>query len=69
MLANKQDVPGALKVFEIKEIFNPIAMNLGARDSKVLSISALKGDGVKEGVEWLQVRLERNKINRPPRIV
>ncbi|KAL3901857.1 MAG: hypothetical protein SGCHY_000274 [Lobulomycetales sp.] len=45
MLANKQDVEGALKVHEIKEIFNPIASNLGARDSKVLSVSALRGEG------------------------
>ena len=43
MLANKHDVPGALRVEDIKEIFNPIAMQLGARDSKVISVSALKG--------------------------
>ncbi|KAJ3078915.1 hypothetical protein HK102_004137, partial [Quaeritorhiza haematococci] len=43
MLANKQDVNGALKVHDIKEIFNPIAVQLGARDSKVLSVSALRG--------------------------
>ncbi|TPX30321.1 hypothetical protein SeMB42_g07932, partial [Synchytrium endobioticum] len=43
MLANKQDVPGAMKVHEIKEIFNHIAVKLGARDSKVLALSALRG--------------------------
>ncbi|KAJ3009423.1 ADP-ribosylation factor protein 3 [Thoreauomyces humboldtii] len=44
MLANKQDVPnGGLSVQDIKEIFNPIALQLGARDSKVLPVSALKG--------------------------
>ncbi|KAJ3041142.1 hypothetical protein HDV00_009857 [Rhizophlyctis rosea] len=43
MLANKQDDISALKVHEIKEIFNPIAVKLGARDSKVLSVSALEG--------------------------
>ncbi|KND02990.1 small GTP-binding protein domain [Spizellomyces punctatus DAOM BR117] len=66
MLANKQDVPSALKVHEIKEIFNPIALRLGARDSKVLPVSALKGDGVQEAVDWLFVRLQRNRTNRPP---
>jgi hypothetical protein len=43
MLANKQDVEGALKLHEIKEIFNQIAVQLEARDSKVLCVSALTG--------------------------
>ncbi|KAG1218795.1 hypothetical protein G6F68_021508 [Rhizopus microsporus] len=43
MLANKQDVHGALRVEEIKEVFNKIAVKLGARDSRVLSVSALEG--------------------------
>ena len=43
MLANKQDLPNSLKVEEIKEIFNKIALRLGARDSRVLPISALEG--------------------------
>lgn len=66
MLANKHDVPGALMVEDIKEIFNPIAMQLGARDSKVISVSALKGEGVKDAVDWLMLRMQRNKMNRPP---
>ena len=43
MLANKQDLPNSLKIEEIKEIFNKIALNLGARDSRVLPVSALEG--------------------------
>jgi len=43
MLANKQDVPNSLKVHEIKEIFNPIAVKLGARDSRVMQCVALRG--------------------------
>lgn len=43
MLANKQDMPMALKLEQIKEIFNKIAERLGARDSRVLPISALEG--------------------------
>lgn len=65
MLANKQDVEGALKVHEIKEIFNPIASNLGARDSKVLSVSALRGEGIQQAIEWLQERMIRNVTHRP----
>lgn len=45
MLANKQDVDGALRVEEIKEVFNRIAVKLGARDSRVLPVSALTGYG------------------------
>ncbi|CAG8509020.1 4734_t:CDS:2 [Paraglomus occultum] len=66
MLANKQDYPNALKVEDIKEIFSKIALRLGARDSRVLPISALQGDGVREAVDWLYIRLQRNKQNRPP---
>ncbi|KAI8971738.1 ADP-ribosylation factor family-domain-containing protein [Mycotypha africana] len=66
MLANKQDVLGALKVEDIKEVFNKIAVKLGARDSRVLPVSALEGNGVRDAVDWLILRLQRNKMNRPP---
>ncbi|KAI8145591.1 ADP-ribosylation factor family-domain-containing protein [Fennellomyces sp. T-0311] len=66
MLANKQDIDGALRVEEIKEVFNKIAVKLGARDSRVLPVSALKGEGVKDAVDWLILRLQRNKPSRPP---
>ncbi|KAF9350958.1 ADP-ribosylation factor protein 3 [Mortierella sp. NVP85] len=69
MLANKQDMPMALKLEQIKEIFNQIAERLGARDSRVLPISALEGTGVKDAVDWLFLRVQRNKINRPPIII
>lgn len=66
MLANKQDLEDHLEVQDIKEIFNKVAQHLSARDSRVLPVSALKGQGVKEAIDWLVVRLERNKKNRPP---
>jgi ADP-ribosylation factor related protein 1 len=66
MLANKQDMPDALSVSDIQTIFNKIAELLSARDSKVLPISALEGTGVKEALDWLVLRLERNSQNRPP---
>ncbi|KAI9268084.1 ADP-ribosylation factor family-domain-containing protein [Phascolomyces articulosus] len=66
MLANKQDIDGALRVEEIKEVFNKIAVKLGARDSRVLPVSALKGEGVRDAVDWLVLRLHRNRNHRPP---
>jgi ADP-ribosylation factor related protein 1 len=66
MLANKQDMDRALPVEQIKEVFNPVAAKLGARDSRVMPVSALEGTGVKEAVEWLHLRLQRNRDSRPP---
>ncbi|SCW03556.1 LAFE_0G13080g1_1 [Lachancea fermentati] len=66
MLANKQDREDRMEVQDIKEVFNKIAEHLGARDSRVLPISALNGQGVKESAEWLLVRLKRNKASKPP---
>lgn len=66
MLANKQDRPDAMEVQDIKQIFNKMAERLSARDSRVLPLSALTGEGVREAAEWLLIRLQRNKTNRPP---
>ncbi|QLG71784.1 hypothetical protein HG535_0C01330 [Zygotorulaspora mrakii] len=66
MLANKQDRPDTMEVQDIKEVFNKIAEHLSARDSRVLPVSALTGEGVREAAEWLLIRLQRNKANRPP---
>lgn len=66
MLANKQDLEDRLEVQDIKEIFNKVAEHLNARDSRVLPVSGLKGDGVQDAIDWLVLRLERNKQNRPP---
>lgn len=67
MLANKQDLEPHMEVEDIKEIFNKMAEHLNARDSRVLPVSALQGEGVKDAVDWLLVRVDRNKGNRPPR--
>lgn len=66
MLANKQDRQDRMEVQDIKEVFNKIAEHISARDSRVLPISALTGEGVKDAIEWMIVRLERNKKSRPP---
>ncbi|KAI8915736.1 ADP-ribosylation factor family-domain-containing protein [Gorgonomyces haynaldii] len=67
MLCNKQDAPQALEVHEIQKVFNEIAQQLEARDSKVLGISALQGTGVKQAVEWMHLRVLANSHSRPPR--
>ena len=66
MLGNKQDVDNSLPVQDIKEIFNPIAINLGARDSSVLGVCAITGTGITESIDWLQLRMVRNATDRPP---
>ncbi|ORZ37235.1 ADP-ribosylation factor family-domain-containing protein [Catenaria anguillulae PL171] len=66
VLANKQDVAGALRVEQIKDLFNPIAVLLDARDSRVLPCVATSGSGVRDAMDWLLVRVEHNKVNRPP---
>lgn len=66
MLANKQDMPMAMQVHQIKQIFNQIAERLSARESTVLAVSALKGVGVREAVDWLHSRVLRNAKDRPP---
>lgn len=69
MLANKQDVVGCLKLHEIKEIFNKIAVKLEARDSTVLAVSAITGDGIAEAIQWIHSRILGNKNERPPTFV
>ncbi|CAL9738200.1 ADP-ribosylation factor-like protein 3 [Monosporozyma servazzii] len=66
MLANKQDRPDRMEIQDIKEIFNQIAEHLSARDSRVLPVSALKGDGIIDSMDWLILRLQRNKKLRSP---
>lgn len=66
MLANKQDKQDRMEIQDIKEIFNQIAEHLSARDSRVLPVSALTGDGITDSMDWLILRLQRNKKSRPP---
>ncbi|CAL1546629.1 unnamed protein product [Lymnaea stagnalis] len=66
LLANKQDLDGCLKVTEVKTIFNSPLQAMGQRESWVQAVSALKGDGVQEGINWLVEAIKRNSISRPP---
>lgn len=65
-LANKDDLPTAMKLYEIKEYLNPIAENLFARECKVISVSALTGHGINEAMDWLLSRLKLNSEAKPP---
>lgn len=70
VLANKQDREDALEVVRIKEGFvRPVfegEKGSLVRDSRVLPVSALRGRGVKEAVEWIRSRVLWNKNGRPP---
>jgi len=66
VLANKQDIPDCMGVREVKPIFNQSAHLIGRRDCMVMPVSALHGDGVDEGIEWLVECVKRNSGNRPP---
>ncbi|RPA86545.1 P-loop containing nucleoside triphosphate hydrolase protein [Ascobolus immersus RN42] len=66
VLANKQDRDESLEITALKDVIMPVLVKLGARDSRVLPISALEGLGVKEAVEWLKLRVMWNKESRPP---
>lgn len=70
VLANKQDREDSLEVVRIKEgfvrkVFEGEKGGL-VRDSRVLPVSALKGTGVREAVEWVKSRVVWNKEGRPP---
>ena len=70
VLANKQDREDCLEVVRIKEGFikKVFEGEKGGmvRDSRVLPVSALKGTGVKEAVDWVKSRVMWNKETRPP---
>jgi ADP-ribosylation factor related protein 1 len=70
VLANKQDREDCLEVVRIKEglvrkVFEGEKGGM-VRDSRVLPVSALKGTGVREAVEWVKSRVVWNKESRPP---
>ncbi|EGW35252.1 uncharacterized protein SPAPADRAFT_53557 [Spathaspora passalidarum NRRL Y-27907] len=67
MLANKQDLPQAVDLVSLKTgVFIKLVSELEATDSKLLSVSVLENQGLKESLEWLVTRLIYNKTNRMP---
>lgn len=70
VLANKQDREDCVETVRIKEglvrrVFEG-ERGGGVRDSRVLPVSALKGEGVREAVEWVRSRVRCNKEGRGP---
>lgn len=70
VLANKQDREDCVETVRIKEglvrrVFEG-EKGGGVRDSRVLPVSALKGTGVEEAVEWIRSRVKWNREGRPP---
>ena len=74
VLANKQDREDCVEVVRIKEGFvrkvfegeKSESGRIEVRDSRVLPVSALRGTGVKEAVEWVGSRVGWNREGRPP---
>lgn len=66
LLANKQDLDHTLSVADLKSEFHEFARSGGIRDCKVMGTSALNGEGVNEGIEWLVQCVKRNSMDRPP---
>lgn len=59
ILANKQDRSDALPLTEVEGAFNTGVESIGDRDCKIQRVSALKGEGVMEGMEWLAQRVQQ----------
>ena len=70
VLANKQDREDCVETVRIKEgLVRKVFEGENAaspRDSRVLPVSALKGEGVREAVEWLRSRVKWNVEGRAP---
>ncbi|KAL5016044.1 hypothetical protein ScPMuIL_005633 [Solemya velum] len=66
MLANKQDLKECINVADVRKVFNPVPQLIGQRECKVRGVSALKGDGVNDGIEWLVDSIKKNSLERPP---
>ncbi|CUM64949.1 uncharacterized protein PRCAT00002567001 [Priceomyces carsonii] len=67
MLANKQDLPEAVDLVSLKTgVFIDLVSELEATDSKLLPVSVLENQGLRESLEWLVTRLVYNKSNKMP---
>ncbi|KAL4236976.1 ADP-ribosylation factor protein 1 [Mactra antiquata] len=66
LLANKQDLQDVVTVGDIKSVFNSSREMIGHRDCRVNGVSALKGDGINDGIEWMVDCIKRNSLVRPP---
>ena len=53
VFANKQDLPGALSQVEITKLLDLETLAQGGRHYTIQSCSAVTGDGLVQGVDWL----------------
>lgn len=60
ILANKQDRFDSLPLTEVEAAFDTSVHSIGDRDCRIQRVSALKGEGVSEGIEWLSRRVQDN---------
>ena len=67
MMANKQDLPEAVDLVTLKTgVFIQLVSELEATDLKLLPVSVLENQGLRESLEWLVTRLIYNKDNKVP---
>jgi len=66
MLGNKQDLPDCLSIEDMKVKFKDSAHLIGQRHCTVMGTSALKGDGVHEGIDWIVQCVQQNSMVKPP---
>jgi len=61
VLANKQDVENATPIESIKEAFNKHVDKMNVSETAVMPISALKGEGIVQAVNWLLIRVQNSR--------
>ncbi|CAH8460093.1 unnamed protein product [Dicrocoelium dendriticum] len=66
ILANKQDVKNAFPVGEMNKVLCDSMRFVGQRDCTIRGVSALRGDGVPDGICWMLDKVKRNALRRPP---
>eukprot|EP00918_Siedleckia_nematoides_P015915 GHVU01034357.1.p1 GENE.GHVU01034357.1~~GHVU01034357.1.p1 ORF type:complete len:203 (+),score=36.12 GHVU01034357.1:63-671(+) len=66
ILANKQDLQNCMSLAEAKTEFKNSGHKIGKRDCTMMGVSALNGEGVNEGIDWLVEMIVRNNVTRPP---
>ncbi|BFZ58582.1 ADP-ribosylation factor protein 1 [Savitreella phatthalungensis] len=67
VLANKQDLEGAVEIGEIKDTVNQVLQRIDPKEGGVLGCSAAEGRGLEEALAWMTSRTTRNKRERPPK--
>lgn len=68
LACNKQDIDDCLIVQDIKKVFNKSNEYIGLRNCMATATSALRGEGIHEGIQWIKESVEQNSTYRPPKI-